>query len=136
MGDIITVYGGAKIVSGGLADTSKNILKTGPTAPNYYRYLSEAEVTAINETGLLRGGKPGANYFTTDLYKNSTTAQKRLSLPNTPTRRVELEILNSPKMELNGTKVTPANGQPGKGMEFMTNEPVKVKIINNQPLRE
>lgn len=134
--NVYRVYGGTKIVSGGLSDTSENILKTGPTAPNYYRYMSEAEVNAINETGLLRGGISGETYFTTDFYRTGAKAKKRLSLYKTPTQRVEFVILNKPKMEIKGTKVTPANGQPGKGTEFMTNDPVKVKITNNQLLRK
>ncbi|WP_234369400.1 hypothetical protein [Leptospira santarosai] len=61
--------------------------------------------------------------------------QERLSLESKPTHRVEFEALNNPKLKLNGTKVESFNGQPGKGSEFMTTDPVKVKLINVQPLR-
>lgn len=57
------------------------------------------------------------------------------STPTTPTLRVEFEILNNPKMSLNGSKVLPDFGMPGKGAEFMTTDPVKVRLINVQPLR-
>ena len=48
--------------------------------------------------------------------------------------KVEFEILNNPKMMLNGEKVMPANGFGGKGSEFMTMDPVNVKILNWQLL--
>lgn len=53
----------------------------------------------------------------------------------TPTLRVEFKILNNPTMRLNGSKVLPDFGMPGKGAEFMTTDPVKVRLINWQPLR-
>ncbi|WP_082270169.1 RHS repeat domain-containing protein [Leptospira interrogans] len=100
-----------------------------------YRYVTKGEVQAIKDTGMLRGGNPGKTYFTKDLYKSGSNAQERLSLDKKPTHRVEFEILNNPKLKLNGTKVDPLNGQPGKGSEFMTTDPVKVKLINVQPLK-
>jgi hypothetical protein len=135
--DLGIVIGGTKIISGGVnkvIGTASELGMKGPTAPTYYRYMSEAEINAIEQTGYLRGGITGETYFTTDLYRTGTVAQKRLSLYQTPTQRVEFEILNNPKMKLKGTKVDPANGQIGKGKEFMTADPVKVKIINKQPL--
>ena len=38
-------------------------------------------------------------------------------------------------MLLNSTKILPANGMMGKGAEFMILDPVKVNLINFQPLR-
>lgn len=84
---------------------------------------------------MLRGGNPGKTYFTKDLYKSETHAQRRLSLPTTPTLRVEFEILNNPTMRINGSKVLPDFGMQGRGAEFMTTDPVKVRLINWQPLR-
>jgi RHS repeat-associated protein len=98
------------------------------------RVMTEGEIQAVKDTGMLRGGNPGETYFTKDLYKSGTKAQERLSLPTKPTHRLEFEIKNNPQMQRNGTKVTPANGQPGKGSEFMTTDPVEVKILNIQPL--
>ncbi|MBO9562796.1 MAG: RHS repeat protein [Niastella sp.] len=100
-----------------------------------YRYMTEGELQAIQKTGMLRGGNPGETYFTKDVYKSAAHAQERLALPNTPTIRVEFEIVNNPTMVRNGTKVTPNYGMPGKGSEFMTTDQVKVKVINSQPLR-
>ena len=100
-----------------------------------YRYVTEAEIQAIKDTGMLRGGRPGETYFTKDVYKSGAHAQERLSLPTTPTHRIEFEITNNPTMLRNGTKVEPVGSLPGKGSEFMTTDPVSVDLINVQPLR-
>ncbi|UOG62598.1 hypothetical protein [Leptospira noguchii] len=84
---------------------------------------------------MLRGGREGETYFTKDLYKSGSKAQERLSLKDQPTHRVEFEISGSPGYEKYGSKVDPLYGQPGKGSEFMTTDPVKVKLINVQPLK-
>ncbi|UOG58933.1 RHS repeat-associated core domain-containing protein (plasmid) [Leptospira noguchii] len=100
-----------------------------------YRYVTKGEVQAIKDTGILRGGREGETYFTKDLYKSGSKAQERLSLKDQPTHRVEFEISGKPNYEKYGSKVDPLYGQPGKGSEFMTTDPVKVKLINIQPLR-
>lgn len=92
-------------------------------------------VKAIQETGMLRGGNLGKTYFTKDLYKSGINAQQRLSLPTTPIMRVEFEILNNPTMKLNGSKVLLDFGMPGKDAEFMTTDPVRVRLTNWQPLK-
>jgi len=56
-------------------------------------------------------------------------------LENTPTLRVEFEILNNPTLLRNGTKVRPLPGLSGGGAEFMTTDPVRIRLINWQPLR-
>jgi len=63
--------------------------------PRYYsRYISEGELRAIEETGMLRGGRPGKTFFTTDVYETSKEATSRLSLKIPPEYRVDFEILN------------------------------------------
>ncbi|WP_026714015.1 RHS repeat domain-containing protein [Flavobacterium daejeonense] len=111
----------------GVVDVSKN-----PA----FRYMGDGELKAVQETGYLRGGNPGETYFTKDVYKSASLAQERLALPTTPTLRVEFEIINNPALQLNGSKVLPAFGMPGKGSEFMTTAPVRVKLINWQPLNK
>jgi hypothetical protein len=101
---------------------------------NTFRYMTEGELKAIQKKGMLRGGRPGETFFTKDLYKSATKAQNRLALPNTPTLRAEFEILNKPSLLRNGTKVLPANGMMGGGAEFMTVDPVWVRLINWQPI--
>jgi RHS repeat-associated protein len=100
-----------------------------------FRYMTEGELKVIQQKGLLRGGRAGETFFTKDLYKSATSAQNRLALPSAPTIRVEFQILNNPTLLRNGTKVLPANGMMGKGAEFMTVDPVRVRLINWQPLR-
>ena len=70
------------------------------------------------------------------VYKSASKAQKRLALPSAPTLRTEFEILNNPQLLRNGSKVSPAFNQIGQGAEFMTKDPVKVRLINVQPLRK
>jgi hypothetical protein len=98
--------------------------------------MTAGELGAIKQTGMLRGGRAGETFFTKDLYGSAASAQNRLALPSTPTLRVEFKILNSPTLLRNGTKVLPADGMMGKGSEFMTLDPVKVELINWQPLRK
>jgi hypothetical protein len=117
----------------GWGDGTEAVAAKGGTTG--FRYITEGELKAIQQSGMLRGGNPGKTYFTKDLYKSGAHAQQRLSLPTTPTLRVEFEILNNPTMRLNGSKVLPDFGMPGKGAEFMTTDPVKVRLINWQPLR-
>jgi len=111
------------------------VVKAGGDA---FRYLSQAELNAIREgagKGFLRGGLPEETYFTKGLYKSAAKAQSRLSLGAPPALRVEFEILNNPTLLRNGTKVLPADGMLGRGAEFMTTDPVRVRLINWQPLR-
>lgn len=105
------------------------------TGTRGYRYMQEGELKAVNETDLLRGGREGETYFSKDQYKSGISAQERLALPSKPTLRVEFEIQNNPKLQINGNKVAPAYNMPGKGSEFMTTDPVRVKIINVQPIK-
>ncbi len=100
-----------------------------------FRYMGDDELQAVKDSGFLRGGNPGETYYTKDVYKSASLAQERLSLPNTPTLRVEFEIINNPSLQLNGSKVLPAFQMSGRGSEFMSLNPVKVRIINWQPLR-
>ena len=99
-----------------------------------FRYMTEGELQAIRETGLLRGGRVGETFFTKDIYRSALKAQQRLALPSKPTLRVEFQILNNPALLRNGTKVHGAFGMPGGGSEFMTMDPVRVKLINWQSL--
>jgi len=46
---------------------------------------------------------------------------------------MEFRIKNNPELKRNGANVEPDFNQPGKGKEFMTNQPVEVEVINVQP---
>ena len=105
-----------------------------------YRYMGKGELDAImnanKDSRYLRGGWEGETYYTKDLYKSASKAQERLALPETPSYRMEFEIINNPKAELYGHKVDPvlSRGQLGKGSEFMTNDKVQIRVINVQPI--
>ena len=77
----------------------------------------------------------GETFFTKDVFRSGLKAQQRLALPSTPTLRVKFGILNNPTLLRNGTKVQSAFGMPSRGAEFMTTNPVRVNLINWQPLR-
>ncbi len=102
---------------------------------NAFRYVTQGEINAIKNTGLLRGGRPGETFFTKDVFRSGARAQQRLALPTRPTHRIEFSIRNNPHLLRNGTKVRPAFGQSGRGAEFLTTDPVRVNIFNIQPLR-
>jgi hypothetical protein len=97
--------------------------------------MAEGELKAIQNTGLLRGGRAGETFFTKDVYKSAAKASQRLGLENTPSLRVEFKILNNPTLLRNGTKVRPLKNLSAGGAEFMTTDPVRVRLINWQPLR-
>jgi hypothetical protein len=91
------------------------------------RYCSSAEVQAIQETKLLRGGRSGTTYFTTDIYSSASEAQRYLALPSRPNVRVEFTIINSPK--INGPNiVSPKFGHQGGGIEYWSDDTVEVIV--------
>ncbi len=100
-----------------------------------YRYMSQKEADAVQNTGKLRGGNPGDTYWTDSRFKSASKAQDRLSLPNKPEVRMEFEIKNNPSIQNNGTKVKPNYGGRGGGKEYMSQNPVEVEVINVQPIR-
>ena len=71
--------------------------------------------------------------FADSKYKTAKRAKNRLSLEKKPEVQMEFKVKNTPKLERNGTKVTPRYGGEGKGKEFMTLEQVEVEVINVQP---
>jgi RHS repeat-associated protein len=102
-----------------------------------FRYMSKEELEQVIKTGYLRGKRPGETYFTKDIYKTAQKSTSRLSLKHSPAYRVEFEIVNYPMLLNNGTKVQSMKipYRQGGGSEFMTTDPVQVKIINAQPIK-
>ncbi|MDA8212702.1 MAG: RHS repeat-associated core domain-containing protein [Clostridia bacterium] len=117
----------------GIGKTSK-VFSKGTGNPRLYRMMSEAEVNAVKETGYLRGGREGTTWFTNQEIKSATNAQNRLSLPQKPQYRMEFEITNNPNIS-GPSRVKPDFGQQGKGIEYWTDDPVQVDIINIQKLK-
>ena len=85
--------GGTLAFLGGAADQA---IARARFSGTYTRYIGEGELPAIEQTGLLRGGRPGETYFTTDGYVSKNSAMQRLALEQGPDYRVEFKLLNRP----------------------------------------
>jgi len=125
-GTVGTAIYGAEAASSQLASTE---------APVFSRYMSKAEEAAVQDTSLLRGGRPGSTYFTTDKYESATRAQRSLSLPGTPEVRMSFQIANKPEI-LGHHLVNPNYGQLGGGIEYWSHDPVRVHILGTKNLAE
>jgi len=106
----------------------------------YVRYVAEGEIRAIQETGLLRGGRPGRTYFTTDRFERAGEALSRLALRQPPEYRVEFRILNQPRIH-GPQRVRPwirplkPGFRAGFGVEYWSEEPLRVKILQIKQLQ-
>jgi hypothetical protein len=91
------------------------------------RWMSQAELKATQQTGLLRGGRNGTHYVTDAANADALRARERLALPQTPEVRVTMEVpidaLSAP------SRVNPAFNMPGGGMERTATGNVPVRII-------
>jgi hypothetical protein len=56
------------------------------------RWLSKAELVAVIDTGLFRGGRGGTHFATDFANANPLRVRQRLALVHTPEVRVELEV--------------------------------------------
>lgn len=102
----------------------------------FERVLSNAELKATQETGLLRGGRSGENFFTDAASLDAKRAQQRLGLDG-PLRdqRIQFQIKNDvavtgPRKAAGGRSST-----PGGGREFSTNRSTQIEILRVDPLR-
>jgi len=94
----------------------------------FYRYMSRAESEAVEQSGLLRGGRPGRTYWTTDRYESAREAMGRLALENEPEIRLEFRITNEPELAVEGATVAPDEAEPGRGTEYMSEQSVEVEV--------
>jgi hypothetical protein len=101
---------------------------------SFYRYMVPAELEAVRETGLLRGGRPGETFWTDGLYTSSVEVQDKLALPSPPELCVRFVILNAPSLSREGSLVEPAYGGAGGGREWASFDQVQVEILDVQPL--
>ncbi len=95
----------------------------------FYRYMSRAELRAIEETSMLRGGIRGRTHWSTDRYATAREAKSRLALGRLPEIRVEFRITNEPHLIREGDAVEPAMEEPGGGTEYLTTEQVYVEVV-------
>ena len=97
------------------------------------RAMSQAEFTATQKTGLLRGGRSGVHYVSNAINSNAKRAQQRLALQQRPEVRVTLEVPSGRFSQ--ASRILPHKGMPGGGMERKTTGNVPVRIINVRRLR-
>jgi len=91
------------------------------------RWMSNAELQATKETGLLRGGREGTHYVTDAANADPLRARQRLALERTPEVRATLEVqrglLSGP------SKVEPKFSMPGGGAERTATGSVPVRVV-------
>jgi hypothetical protein len=92
------------------------------------RAMSGAELAATRSTGLLRGGRSGTHFVSDAVNSSALRARQRLALGQTPEFRVTMEVpagrFSSP------SRVLPANGMPGGGMERTATGNIPVQILD------
>jgi RHS repeat-associated protein len=90
------------------------------------RAMSNAELKATEDTGLLRGGRDGTHYVSDAVNNDAGRAQQRLALPQKPEVKATMEV---PKGKFSEPqKVQPANKMPGGGTERTATGKIPVKI--------
>jgi hypothetical protein len=98
----------------------------------YTRHVGKEEIATIEQTGLLRGGRPGETYFTIDHYASRSRAAHRLSLKHIPDYAVDFEILNSPSV-IGPERIAPkwytTGFREGWGIQYRTWDPVQVRVL-------
>jgi RHS repeat-associated protein len=90
------------------------------------RAMSNAELKATEDTGLLRGGREGTHYASDAVNNDAGRAQQRLALPQKPEVKTTMQVPKGKFSE--AQKVQPANKMPGGGMERTATGKVPVKI--------
>lgn len=97
----------------------------------YYRYMSRAELEAVQKTGRLRGGRGAGfeeTYWTDEFFTSALEAKSRLALLRPPEVRVAFRIINAPTLLFEGAEVRPGAGEPGGGTEWMSLDAVEVEV--------
>lgn len=75
-------------------NTTEAVKDASELPRRFSRYMSRSEFEAVQETGLLRGGRPGDTYFTPNKYRTVQSAEEKLALPRAPEVRLDFEIVN------------------------------------------
>jgi RHS repeat-associated protein len=103
----------------------------------FERVVSKAELEATQSTGLLRGGRPGRNFFTNSASLDAKRAQQRLGLDG-PLRdfRIRFSVADDVKVTGPGRVPGGLSGTPGGGREFFTDQLTLVEILRIDPLRK
>ena len=130
-----TGYGEAQLGAGLVQDGTYVAGEIADTASSYERVVSSDELSATKETGLLRGGREGRNFFTNNASLDAKRAQMRLGLDG-PLRdyRIRFNITNDAEVFGPQTAVPGATGTPGGGLEYYTDGPTAINIEQIDPL--
>ena len=98
--------------------------------------VSRAELEATQGTGLLRGGRPGRNFFTNNASLDAKRAQQRLGLDG-PLRDFRIRFSVADDLKVSGPGRVPGgqSGTPGGGREFFTDDLTPIDILRVDPLR-
>ncbi len=128
---VVTGGVGALRAAGSLA--VKEVAAKGETEL-VQRAMSRAELKAMQETGLVRGGRPGTHYASDSVNSSAGRAQQRLALPNKPEVKITIEVskgkFSSP------ARVEPNYNMPGGGMERTATGKIPVLIKRVEELRQ
>lgn len=91
------------------------------------RWMSKAELKAVSETGLVRGGRSGVHHATDAANASAQRARQRLALEHTPEIRVTMEVLAGTFSR--PSRVQPKYNMPGGGTERTATGPVPAKVL-------
>jgi len=127
-------------LSGGIFHGVDRMVMRAAFRGTYVRYISEGELRAIQETGLLRGGRIGKTYFTTDKFERAGEALSRLALKEAPSYRIEFEIISKSRI-YGPQRVWPwfrprdPGFRAGWGVEYWSPDPVRVLLLRIERLK-
>ena len=103
----------------------------------FERVVSNAELKETQQTGLLRGGREGENFFTNSASLDAKRAQQRLGLDG-PLRdsRIQFRIKNDVEVTGPRSAAPGQTGTAGGGREFSTNGKTEIEILRVDLLRK
>ena len=118
-----------------VADDGSVLVKT--EAPQIFeRVSSDAELQATQETGLLRGGRSGTNFFTDSASLDAKRAQQRLGLDGSlRDARIRFTIEDDVNIVGPAAAAPGTLGTAGGGREFYTTARTQIRILKISPLR-
>jgi RHS repeat-associated protein len=121
----------------GAGNIGSSLATEGAEGQVFQRVMSNAELEATQATGLLRGGREGANFFTNAASLDAKRAQIRLGLDG-PLRDVRMTFRITDSSAVVGPQRAAAGmtGTPGGGKEFFTNGPTQVDVLRVDQLRK
>ncbi|NCT22143.1 hypothetical protein GW781_13450 [bacterium] len=104
-------------------------------ASTFIRYMSEAELKVVQNSGMLRGGSAGPTYWTagTEVFETVGGATSRLALKTPPDIGVAFQIINRPDV-IGPEPVEPLFSHLGGGIQYVAYSQVAVNILSTWDL--